>query len=778
MKKHIALVLALATSGYGASAQKALRIAPGQMGMYPTAVEFVPGQEPEFVRGTVLLKQQDAFVRTSDVVLQNEEKDLMGQEHFRYQQTINNIPVDGAVYAVHVSAGKIKSQNGVWLSDVPAELPAKPSISESTALKAAMNAFGAKSYKWQLPEEEAFIKAETGDANATFKPKGELTYYSDENKVSSKNIRLAYKFDLYAQEPLGRRIYFVDAKTGEILAKREIMHTVNVVGTANTAHSGARAITTDSYNGSYRLRETTRGNGIETYNLAQGYNYSAATDFTDADNYWSNFNSNKDQYATDAHWAAEMTYDYYKHYYNRNSIDNNGFAIKSYVHYGVNQFNAMWDGARMIYGDGSAANNYVPMTSVDICGHEITHGLTARTANLNYSYESGALNEGFSDIFGFAVEIYAKPTQADWNIGDGYTVLRSLSNPKAYGQPDCYQGINWATGTADAGGVHTNSGVLNRWFYLLSQGGSGVNDKNFSYSVSPVYFYKACDIAYRALTVYLTQSSQYSDARAYTIQAATDLFGANSYEVQQVVNAWNAVNVSAAAPPPACSDNYELPTMMSNNLLTLCSPVSTNTDIFAKLGSPGDKDYYVITTTASAPKLKVTLEDLPGNYQLKLYDANGVQLGKSEKCCLLDESIAYNGASSAATYKVYVYGMNSAYSTTACYKLRISTSAVNQLRDDGDDTEQGLPGDITLSNDQMTVFPNPATDKITVSFGAEEAGAQTISITDLVGRVIDVKTFDVQEGINTFTLPLESYRGGMYFLQMPGRPAVKFQVSE
>jgi hypothetical protein len=238
--------------------------------------------------------------------------------------------------------------------------------------------------------------------------------------------------------------------------------------------------------------------------------------------------------------------------------------------------------------------------------------------------------------------------------------------------------------------------------------------------------------------------------------------------------------VSAAAPPPACGDVYELTTTLSNNLLSLCSPIVTNTDIYAKLGTPGDKDYYVFTTTASAPKVKVTLEDVPGNYQIKLYDANGLQLGKSEKCCLNDESIAYNGASGAATYKVYVYGMNSAYSSTACYKLRIATSNVNQSLDANDENSNQnlLPTDITLSNDQLTVYPNPAKEKLTVSFGSEEAGTQSISITDLVGRVITVKTVDVQEGINTFTLPLESYRGGMYFLQMPGRPAVKFQVSE
>ncbi len=163
--------------------------------------------------------------------------------------------------------------------------------------------------------------------------------------------------------------------------------------------------------------------------------------------------------------------------------------LKSYVHYSVNYFNAFWDGEKMTYGDGDASDNNQPLTALDVCGHEITHGLTTFTANLNYKNESGALNEGFSDIFGTSIEFFARPGQGDWLIGGDFYIIRDMSNPKAYSQPDTYKGKKWATGllaSLDNGGVHTNSGVLNFWFYLLSEGKNGTNDKKFVYSVSGI----------------------------------------------------------------------------------------------------------------------------------------------------------------------------------------------------------------------------------------------------------------------------------------------------
>ncbi|MBE0641048.1 MAG: M4 family metallopeptidase, partial [Bacteroidales bacterium] len=229
----------------------------------------------------------------------------------------------------------------------------------------------------------------------------------------------------------------------------------------------------------------------------------------------------------------------------RNSIDDNGFALRSYVHYDVAYANAFWDGYRMTYGDGNGSIG--PLVALDIVAHEISHGLTSYTADLVYSYESGAMNEAFSDIFGTAVEFYAKPSAANWTIGENIgSAFRSMSNPNAYGDPDTYLGNNWYSGSNDNGGVHTNSGVLNHWFYLLSVGGAGTNDLGDAYNVNGIGIMDASRVAYRMLSVYLTSTSQYADARFYGIKAAIDLFGACTPAVASVTNAFYAIGVGPA----------------------------------------------------------------------------------------------------------------------------------------------------------------------------------------------------------------------------------------
>jgi len=288
----------------------------------------------------------------------------------------------------------------------------------------------------------------------------------------------------------------------------------------------------------------------------RGLTYGAAVDFQDADNYWNNVNTAQDEVATDAHWAGEKTYDFYYTKFNRNSLDNLGLKLKLYVHYDVNYANAFWDGSEMNFGDGGAGSGMGPLTAVDICGHEMTHGVTQFTANLTYQDESGAMDEGFSDIMGTAIKFYAKPPDsATWQMGaDIGVVIRDLSNPKAYQLPNTYLGTYWYTGTSDNGGVHTNMGVLSYWYYLLCKGGSGTNDIGSNYSVTGIGMDSATAITYRLLTTYLVPSSQYADARFYAIIAATDLYGACSLAEQSTVNAMYAVGIGAAFVPGVISN--------------------------------------------------------------------------------------------------------------------------------------------------------------------------------------------------------------------------------
>jgi Zn-dependent metalloprotease len=483
------------------------------------------------------------------------EKDHLGFEHRRYIQTWNGYPLEGSMYIVHSRNGVVVSMNGDLFPGYSGE--SQPQLDGTAALESALAYTGASVYKWELPEEAAFLfgyfnPGEENDARSSISqlPQGELVVAPVNGDFATGDFRLAYKFDIYAHSPLSRSWVYVDAQNGEVIWQRNRLHTADALGSANTKYSGTQPITSDSFSGGFRLRESGRGLGVETYDMNTGTTYGNAVDFTDADNFWNNFNPQYDEAGADAHWGAEMTYDYFMQKHARNSIDGNGFKLRSYVHYDQNYSNAFWDGQRMTYGDGSGN----PFTSIDIAGHEITHGLTTFTADLIYSNESGALNESYSDIFGTAIEFFGKPSSADWLMGAdiGFTI-RSMSNPNSFNDPDTYLGTNWYTGSGDNGGVHTNSGVQNFWFYLLTTGGTGTNDLGDPYSVTGLGINQAAEVAFRCLTVYLSPSSDYADARYYSIQSAIDLYGPCTPEVISVTNAWYAVGVGDAFSPVVIS---------------------------------------------------------------------------------------------------------------------------------------------------------------------------------------------------------------------------------
>ena len=215
MKKFLFFCL-LSTGLLFANAQDLI---PGNPGMYPELMQF-KSNAPVFTKGKVILADAvGKLISSNNAVLNTTEKDNLGFEHYRYQQTLAGIPVENAVYVMHVTGGKVISQNGNWVKDFPAGLQAAPSLNKTNALNKAMAFIGAREYKWQLPAEEAFIKREQHDANATFFPKGALVYYSGENDVVPSALRLAYKFDIYANYPLSRQYVFVDAVNGNILGK-------------------------------------------------------------------------------------------------------------------------------------------------------------------------------------------------------------------------------------------------------------------------------------------------------------------------------------------------------------------------------------------------------------------------------------------------------------------------------------------------------------------------------------------------------------------------------
>ena len=539
----------------------------------PSFIKFRKGSEVSFDKLNGLITNVINPTSEFGYKLIKSEKDNLGYVNYRYYQTYQSYALQNGMFIVHVKDGKIISING----DINKQISIANTItlSEDAALQQALSQINASKYKWQIPEEEQFIKKDLKDPKATYYPKGEIELYYDN---ATQKYFYTYKFDIYASKPLMRADCYVDASNGKILFKNSKIHFADVPGTAVTKYSGTRAITTDSLSATdYILNETSRGGGIETYNMLTTTSYASAVDFHDTDNNWNNVNTAHDEVATDAHWAGEKTYDFYKLKFNRNSLDNNNLKLKLYVHYDVNYANAFWDGAEMNFGDGSTGSGMGPLTAVDICGHEMTHGVTSFTANLTYGGESGAMNEGFSDVMGTAIKFYAKPPQtATWQMGsDIGTVIRDLSNPKAYQLPNTYLGTYWVTTVGctpstnnDECGVHTNMGVLSYWYYLLCHGGSGTNDIGSVYNVTGIGMDSATAIAYRTLTTYLVPSSQYADARFYAIQAATDLYGACSQAMISTTNAMYAVGVGAAF-VQGVSSNF------SADLTTFCNTPAT-----------------------------------------------------------------------------------------------------------------------------------------------------------------------------------------------------------
>ncbi|KXO00534.1 hypothetical protein LS48_03780 [Aequorivita aquimaris] len=500
----------------------------------PSLVVFDASQSYSLQNSSQIFKEVlNPSPQTSFTTLK-QEQDPLGFTHQKMQQYFNGVKVEFATVTLSSKNGMVQTLNSFY-SPIADDFSVTASITGPQALNSAMAHVGATKYMWQNASEAALADYQ--------KPTGELVIFPAMKNISETN-RLAYKFDIYATAPLYRADVYIDAKTGQFIFENKRIHHANVPATGTSLYNGTVSFTADNASGPYRLRQTADGNGIQTFDMNNGTNYNNAVDVTSSS---TSFTSNPT--GVQAHFGAERTHKYFSQKHGRNSYNNAGAIIKSYVSYSSNYVNAFWDGSRMTYGDGDGVN-YGPLVSLDICGHEIAHGVTEYSANLVYSYQSGALNESFSDIFGESIEKFASGTN-DWLMGDDIGAggsggaLRSMSNPNAYGDPDTYLGTNWYSGSGDNGGVHINSGVQNFWFYILTVGKSGTNDLGNSYNVTGIGMDKAAAIAYRNLTVYLNSNSQYSDARNGAIQAARDLYGADSPEEIATTNAWYAVGVGA-----------------------------------------------------------------------------------------------------------------------------------------------------------------------------------------------------------------------------------------
>ena len=577
---------------------------PGQFS--PSALSALRLQEPQRVdvSRTALLNQRSSLGLGQDAsfTARRSHTDQFGETHARFAQTYRGVQVMGGEIITHMDArGRQLAPTDAAFRNI--NLNTVPSLAADEAIAAAHRDLAPRGAYATAPRVELVVypittETRQGHGNGALSFRSEVVRYA-----------LAYHVHTELENALetAHMDYLVDAHTGAILKKWSTLETAKAgkgkpggggslsgtpaIGTGNSQYSGTVSLNTTAVTaGGYAIQDMTRGTGgtfghnVVT-NLANSTRGNGTVYQGDADNVWgdgqnyvegtSTTAANGQTAAVDAAFGAASTWDYYKNVHGRNGIDNAGTATYSRVHYSRAYDNAFWSDSCfcMTYGDGSS---FLTLTSIDVAGHEMSHGVTSRTANLTYSGESGGLNEATSDINGSMVEFmghgggttsvpnYTAITgtistlggtvpAANYLIGEQLETS-SFAHPLRYMYKPSLDGSSpdaWYSGMGSLD-VHYTSGVANHFFFLLSHGSqvdafSGNIQSpmaNGVTSVTGIGNDKAIRIWYRALTTYFTSSTNYAGARTATLKAAADLYGAGSTEYNTVATAWTAVNVN------------------------------------------------------------------------------------------------------------------------------------------------------------------------------------------------------------------------------------------
>ena len=553
-------------------------------------------------RADQLLQQHRADIRGSDADAYHAYRSIVddsGKAHVRYTRTYRGLRVYGGDFVVHTDPAGGYAGASVGLA-APLSLGTTARVTAEDAAKTAVASFAGAVASVGTPE--LFVDA------------------------SRASARLAWETVVNGWAPDGQtpsRLHVItDAVTGAHVGAFDEIETVLGTGTGIT--TGPVSVDTSLVSGQYRMIDPSHGNG-RTCDLGNGFG--TCVDFTDADNVWGNgTNSDRASAGVDAHYSAAMAYDYFRWVHGRSGVTGNGAGVPSRVHYGNGYQNAFWDGSQITYGDN--LDNARPLVSLDVAGHEMSHGFTQNlvSGGLTYLGEPGGLNEATSDIFGTMVEFYASNAAdaPDYLIGDRINFfgdgrpLRYMYDPALDGNSDSC----WSPDTQFKN-VHHSSGVGNHFFYNLAEGTGNLpygtsQPCGSAIPVPGIGRWKAERIWFKALDAYFTSSTSYvntanpgNTARAYTLQSATDLYGYCSLEYRAVQRAWSAVNVAGVD--------------------ALC-PVS--------LGNPGTK--------VSVRGENATLfADLSGGYFTYTFAASGYPIGMQFEPLL---GVFYGTATVAGTY--------------------------------------------------------------------------------------------------------------------------------
>ena len=484
----------------------------------------------------------------------------------------------------------------------------------------------------------------------------------------------------------------------------------NDTGTGSSLYSGSVSLTTTKSGSGWVLTDGSRG-GHSTYDANGSTSTAKGTLFSDADNAWgTGTTASRQSAAVDSHYGAATTWDFYKTTFGRTGIRNDGVAAYSRVHYGSSYENAFWDDSCfcMTYGDGGATLK--PLVALDVAGHEMSHGVTSATAGLNYTGDSGGLNEATSDVMGTMVEFYANNATdpGDYCIGekimkDG-TYLRRMDNPSADGgSVNC-----WSTSTKNLD-PHYSSGVGNHLFYLLAEGTGAKTIGGRAHSATScngstltgIGRANAAAIWYRALTTYWTSTTTYPQAANGMVKAAKDLYGASSTQCNATVAAWKGVS---AAPTEACTTGGGGGT--GSNLLANPGFESGATSWAASSG-------VITNSTSGSPHA--------GSYYAWL-DGYGTTHTDT-----LSQSVTIPSAT-AASLKFYVYIDTTETGSTAYDKLTVSVTSGSTTTTKATYSNVNASSGYVLKTIDMTPYVGRT---VTVKFtGTEDSSAATSFLID------------------------------------------------
>ena len=455
-----------------------------------------------------------------------------GRSHHKYHQFHRGRRVLGGTVVFHTTGDRLRTTSG-RLAEFE-ELPVAK-ISPAQGRQAA-----------RLALTSALLREE-------IIPDGKLSITEPEAVIATGNFPdndgayrpvLTYRATATSQLlPVDRDI-LVDGLTGRVITILDNIHREEATGTGEGFHLGPVSFPTDSVAPDrFLLHDRSRGGGIS----AQDFRRNFAT-AVDKDNHWPAATLS-DGTMIDSYVGSLRYYDFLRDHFNRNSIDDAGAPLRTI--FGYNHLvNAFYSNGTAYIGNGSC-DLFFPLSTMEVVGHEFTHGVTAYTSALVYRNEPGALNESISDIFGKGMEYYYNRANFDWQIGSALArtsqrpYFRNMADPNDRYHAGFYRGTFWFTETWDNGGVHRNSGVMNHWFYLLVEGKSGVNEIGEAYDIPALGMEDGLRLVYHLQTAYLTETSDYPDCSVLAVAAAVELFGEEDPRVAAVREAWRAVGLDA-----------------------------------------------------------------------------------------------------------------------------------------------------------------------------------------------------------------------------------------